>query len=170
MKTCKKPGCDRPVFGGGYCKYHQYLRKDIKKGIKAKKRPSSFKYKSQLELFNEIWEEAQPYPKCWLTGQAIRATKQSIYWLSHFAHILPKGQYPEFRLKKDNVVLLLPGVHGVYDHPTLRTVHAIEKEFQCSFDKLFQYADGLREEYISLTGKQRHQRVFVNEYREVQFK
>lgn len=29
-KTCKADGCKNPVFGGGYCKYHQYHRKDKK--------------------------------------------------------------------------------------------------------------------------------------------
>lgn len=30
-KQCNRPGCPFPVFGGGYCKIHQYLRKDKKK-------------------------------------------------------------------------------------------------------------------------------------------
>lgn len=25
--TCKAPNCDRPIFGGGYCKYDQYRRR-----------------------------------------------------------------------------------------------------------------------------------------------
>lgn len=31
MRTCNRPGCSFPVFGGGYCKTHQYVRKDKKK-------------------------------------------------------------------------------------------------------------------------------------------
>lgn len=27
-KTCKKDGCGNPVFGGGYCRYHQQYRTD----------------------------------------------------------------------------------------------------------------------------------------------
>lgn len=27
MKTCSEPNCNRLVFGGHYCKYHQYRRK-----------------------------------------------------------------------------------------------------------------------------------------------
>ena len=27
MHTCKEDNCSNPVFGGGYCKYHQYKRK-----------------------------------------------------------------------------------------------------------------------------------------------
>ena len=27
---CQEPGCNNPVFGGGYCKYHQYKRRMYK--------------------------------------------------------------------------------------------------------------------------------------------
>lgn len=30
-KTCTKEGCSNPVFGGGYCKWHQGYRADKKK-------------------------------------------------------------------------------------------------------------------------------------------
>lgn len=29
-KTCKETNCSNHVFGGGYCKFHQYLRTDKK--------------------------------------------------------------------------------------------------------------------------------------------
>lgn len=31
MKICKKNDCENPVFGGGYCRYHQQFRTDKKK-------------------------------------------------------------------------------------------------------------------------------------------
>ena len=36
MKYCNVEGCNSPVFGKGYCRYHQYLRTDIKRKIKVK--------------------------------------------------------------------------------------------------------------------------------------
>ena len=36
MKHCSVAGCNSPVFGKGFCRFHQYLRKDIKKTIKVK--------------------------------------------------------------------------------------------------------------------------------------
>ena len=42
MKTCSYQGCSRPCFGGGYCAYHQFVRR--KKGgdlYKPKPRKSS---------------------------------------------------------------------------------------------------------------------------------
>lgn len=42
-------------------------------------------------------------------------------WLGHnpdirmFAHVLPKGAYPAYRLNPDNIVLVLPEVHH-YQH------------------------------------------------------
>lgn len=36
MKICNVDGCNSPVFGKGYCRYHQYLRTDTKRKIKVK--------------------------------------------------------------------------------------------------------------------------------------
>lgn len=36
MKTCNVDTCNSPVFGKGYCRYHQYLRTDTKRQIKVK--------------------------------------------------------------------------------------------------------------------------------------
>ena len=36
MKQCSVEGCKSPVFGKGYCRYHQYLRTDTKKNIKVR--------------------------------------------------------------------------------------------------------------------------------------
>ena len=37
MKLCKVEGCSNPVWGKGYCKYHQYLRTDISTPKKTQK-------------------------------------------------------------------------------------------------------------------------------------
>lgn len=40
MKYCNVEGCNSPVWGKGYCRYHQYLRSDIKRKIKVKVEPA----------------------------------------------------------------------------------------------------------------------------------
>lgn len=63
MRTCSK--CDKPVFGGGYCKYHQYVRhmrggdlykpkprqkSNIPKESKKRKK-EKIRYSEQIKLF-----------------------------------------------------------------------------------------------------------------------
>lgn len=52
MKKCLE--CDNPVFGKGYCKYHQYLRTDVKKKIK----PVSDKRRAQNKEYSVIRKKA----------------------------------------------------------------------------------------------------------------
>lgn len=61
MKQCKVDGCDYPVFGKGYCRYHQYLRLDkVTKPLKSSKPIShtSAKRRSQLNEYNRLKAEA----------------------------------------------------------------------------------------------------------------
>jgi uncharacterized Rmd1/YagE family protein len=37
------------------------------------------------------------------------------YYLNLFAHILPKGKYPEIRLLPENIMLLTPNEHYLFD-------------------------------------------------------
>jgi len=39
-------------------------------------------------------------------------------WKTCFMHILSKGQYPLFSHRKDNILLVQPEIHVVYDHGT----------------------------------------------------
>jgi hypothetical protein len=59
-KVCNKEGCDYPVFSKGYCKAHQYLRKDYKqpspvrkpiKRISDKRKAKNALYKVAREIF-----------------------------------------------------------------------------------------------------------------------
>jgi hypothetical protein len=68
VHTCKKEGCNRPSFGGGYCAYDQYIRRmsggDLfkrKAPVKpinkvAKKRREELKTYKQIS--QELWDEA----------------------------------------------------------------------------------------------------------------
>ena len=67
MKTCKAPGCRYPVFSHGYCRVHQWMRKDEKHLMKASKQRSrkkwanipsvSKKRSKQLKSYSELCEE-----------------------------------------------------------------------------------------------------------------
>ena len=90
-------------------------------------------FQPQLDLFREIWLEREH--KSIVSGTPLYFDVQC------FAHVLGKGSYPGFKLKKENIVLMTPPEHHVYDARTdlARTIEG--------FDKVFELADKLRTEY-----------------------
>ena len=117
-KICVKENCNNYVFGKGYCKNHQYLRKDKKGGT------------GELAVFKEIWEQSN---KCsFLSSAPLAQYENTKYFFSLFAHVLPKKKYPELRLCKDNIVLLTPQEHFLYDFGT----HQQRANSQYNWDKI----------------------------------
>lgn len=119
-KLCILPGCSTPVFGGSYCKHHQWWRKD--KPIKTPKRTPIKKTiakgsmllgeikKATLkdrEFFLEIWNEREHVD--FETGQPIYGDPLTLY----FHHVLAKrpDAYPQFRYEKWNIVLVSWDTH-----------------------------------------------------------
>jgi len=83
MKTCTHTGCSSPIFGGGYCKYHQYIRKMKGKDLykpkprksytipkESAKRKEEKKYYSQhlKDLEKEIREQNNGKIYCFFSG------------------------------------------------------------------------------------------------------
>ncbi len=56
----------------------------------------------ELKLFKEIWEEREH--KSELSGDPLFEMNNP-QWICQFLHILPKGTYPHYRLKKENIIL-----------------------------------------------------------------
>lgn len=56
-KVCKHSGCTYNVFGGGYCRNHQYLRTDKKpkpiKQFSAKRQVVNLEYNREAKKFRE---------------------------------------------------------------------------------------------------------------------
>ena len=118
MKICKSDGCNNNVFGGGYCKFHQYKRQEKNKPIvstsinsfKEKKIKAKSKASGQLTLFKEIWNERAHVSE--LSGDKI-----SMFDVFCFHHILTKAAYPKFLLFKPNIIILTRAEHRmVHDH------------------------------------------------------
>lgn len=118
MKICKSDGCNNNVFGGGFCKFHQYKRQEKNKPIvstsinsfKEKKIKAKSKASGQLTLFKEIWNERAHVSE--LSGDKI-----SMFDVFCFHHILTKAAYPKFLLFKPNIIILTRAEHRmVHDH------------------------------------------------------
>ena len=118
MKICNSEGCNNNVFGGGFCKFHQYKRQEKNKPIvstsinsfKEKKIKAKSKASNQLTLFKEIWNEREHVSE--LSGDKI-----NMFDVFCFHHILTKAAYPKFLLFKSNIIILTRAEHRmVHDH------------------------------------------------------
>ena len=139
MKTCKKEKCSHHVFGGGYCKYHQYMRDDLKarkdnvisnsihsskqKMIKPKKANTG-----ELELFKKIWSERPHVSE--LSGKEIR-----IFDPHSFHHLLTKQAYPEHRLVSDNIVILTRAEHNAAHSYSWQQLIEMDSKWEKLYDK-----------------------------------
>jgi len=66
---------------------------------------------NQMAMFKEIWKEREHFSQI--------TTSVPIFF-DHFcfAHVISKGAYPRFKLLKQNIVLMTPQQHDVYDNRT----------------------------------------------------
>lgn len=62
-KLCQTEGCNNPVFGGGYCKFHQLLRKDKKPKTPKKQKTIRKVSNKQSRLIKEYLKEREIYLK-----------------------------------------------------------------------------------------------------------
>jgi hypothetical protein len=81
-----------------------YSQPKVKKGLTQKERKPT----GELAMFKEIYLERGG--KCEITGKEIE------FHPIHFLHILSKGAYPRFRLKKENIIMAIEDIHLGYDN------------------------------------------------------
>ena len=156
MKLCKHNTCTYPVFSHLYCSSHQYLRTDsgyLKKQAAAKEkryhpvkkvtRDLNFGFKGELDMFEHIWEDRSHI--CQFTGESLDQFYGTTLWVSCFAHILPKGKFPLFKLYAKNVELVYPTFHHIVDFGTIDHRKDRPQWNFKSWDKLVQK---MKEEYM----------------------
>ena len=109
-----------------------------KKGKKPMKRlQRRRKPTGELKVFKEIWAERLHVSE--ISGRFLPFPAHA-KWIWCFSHILPKGNYPELRLDKSNIVLMAPAIqpqdeceHTLWEHhkSSLRD----KKEWQWVFEQ-----------------------------------
>jgi len=141
MRACCVDNCNQPVWGTdkktreGFCKGHQYKRTDIKKPERkpfkplarlSKKKPMhkiDWGFTSQVDLFMDLWEKERNehgIVVCKYSGHQLNGYETDIKrWLCCFAHLIPKKNYPLFKLNPDNIRIVLPEFHSIVDQGTL---------------------------------------------------
>ena len=111
MKKCKFDTCNNNVFGGLYCRNHQYMRTD-KKDKPVKKTPIKRNYKPTGEgaLFTSIIGTRRNYS--FLSGLNIIEIDNTIDH-NNCHHVLNKKDYPDFRLYDRNIILITREEHDL---------------------------------------------------------
>ena len=145
INLCKHCG-KYPVWGGGYCKYHQHFRTDKK----TKTLKTTRKKTGEMEIFNAIWEErTQPDGShvSEISGHRLDGYYNTMFYPNLFMHILPKGGYPRTRLDKGVIMLGTPQEHFLIDQGTEAQRKAYEQENNCSFDIFYEKQQALKRLY-----------------------
>jgi hypothetical protein len=65
-------------------------------------------FKNQKELFMHIWNSRPHVSE--LTGEPLLPINNDL-WHFQFLHVLPKGSYPSYKLREENIKLGLPDEH-----------------------------------------------------------
>jgi hypothetical protein len=104
--------------------------------MKKSKLKAKRKVTGELNVFMEIWEE-RPHV-CFITDKEIKAHEVNI---NCFAHVFPKGAYPELRLEKKNILLVTPEVH--HDQHTMGE-EGLKAKYE--WDRWINYKQQLRDE------------------------
>lgn len=144
-KPCTVDGCGYPRFAKGYCRTHQYLRTDKKKPKPIKARSDKYQY-GQKDLFCKIWLTRPP--KSFITGYDLSRWGNGSMFFSLFAHVLPKGKYPELKLKEENIVLLTPNEHALFDQGTEEKREEYARlNPTCDWEKLYDYREVLKKKF-----------------------
>jgi len=127
-KTCTADNCSFPVFGGRYCKRHQYLRTDKNfTSLKRKSMKPAFKPSGEKILFDTILA-TRPH-KSQLSGKKINNPDHK-----NCAHLWPKGKYPEFRLLDINICILTFEEHFLFDQGTAEQRQKYARENNCDWN------------------------------------
>ena len=150
--------CNLLPLDNGRCIKHQGLIKTKKE----KNNHNPYGFKSEIEMREYIWETR--VHKCFVSNEDLEEYAGTDFYPNLFAHILPKGKYPEFKLYINCVALTSPTVHNLFDNGSLKQLIAFEKETGCSFAPLFELEEILFNEYTKKISKKRYTRKIIGLY------
>lgn len=119
-------------------------------------------FKSQIELFKYKWQNSNH--KCFVTDEKLDKYLNSPFALSLFAHVLRKSAYPELRLDPNNIVLLTPEVHELFDNAVYDRIKKFEKLSGKSFRVLFEFERTTHGLYTCEYGKKVPERKILDRY------
>lgn len=139
--VCKECGRGSQVQYGicPYCKA-------IDAYVKPEEVKSDNQFDNQLEMFLWIWSVRPHISE--LSGKDLNKVPENQF-ISIFAHLLSKAQnrYPHYKLNPDNIAILTPEEHQLFDAGSIDAKTRYEKENNCSFDVLHNRCEELKKLY-----------------------
>ena len=159
-EVCKIEGCKHIASVHGYCWWHKgYAYKDRAwaKGIKPRgegtrktgdKNMELWGFSSQIDLFKHLWETREH--RSYLSDEPL--DKYSSEWLSLFAHVLAKKNYPLYKCNPKNIVLLTPFEHNLFDQGTVEQMEVYCRGKGClqRWGQLLSLREAMKREYAEL--------------------
>lgn len=106
-QECSVLGCSLFPLSNGKCFKHQ-------KEEKLKQEKPLFK--NQMEIFNYLWDTKPHVSE--ISGRKLTAERGSLLWRCYFAHAIPKGKYPKYKLNEECIILLHNEEHQLADAGT----------------------------------------------------
>lgn len=145
IAICKRCNRERPIYAKGLCHHCYWGYKMPKKSFMNKTKSSEGK--SEADIFNEIWNEREHVS--YISHESLKSVKpHSSFWYNLFAHVLPKGRYKDMKFVKENIVLLTPYEHHLFDYSTSQDRKKYAKEMAnkgvfVDWDKLYSLKEKL---------------------------
>lgn len=93
----------------------------------------------ELALFKLIWEEREHIS--FLSGK-----KLQYFDVKQMAHVVAKSRGEQYRLRKDNIVLLTYEEHMLYDAGTEKQREDYAKKWNCDWKKLYKLKEKIMRE------------------------
>lgn len=123
-KICKKEGCKNPVWGGGYCKYHQVLR-DNYNGFK--KRSTNLRTHTPINKISSSQASKNAVLSAFKANLIKEHGKKCFFHQREFPgvdlfHIFPKGSFPQYATKEWNLILSCRECNRVWDQGTIEEI------------------------------------------------
>lgn len=108
----------------------------------------------EMKMFLDIWfDRVSPDGKhrSEISGEVLDGYWGTDLFPNLFAHVLPKGAYPEHRLNADNCLLVSPVEHTLIDAGTEKQRQKYEAEHNCSFDIFYNKKEQLKQQVYGHT-------------------
>ncbi len=125
-KICNIENCNYPIWSNGLCKSHspkiplKKIFKPINEITERQKEKSVIKKEKTKVLhqfFLDLWDERADKNGCIRCFETDIYMSPTIYRENSccYSHQLPKSQYPQYALDKDNTLIVLPDVHANWE-------------------------------------------------------
>ena len=99
-----------------------------------------FGYKSEAEMFFDLWNKAKEKGDiiCPFTKRRLNHLQNTRFIYNCFAHILPKGRFPYWKLNPDNIRIVFPEFHRIVDRGTTKDRSMYPEWNFEAWDKLYE--------------------------------